>query len=309
MTAVDRTTPTRTLEAATALHERVEGYAAASKSPATWRAYRTDWRHLEAWAVDVDVDPWPLRPHDLIAYLDHQATAGYAAATIGRRLSAIAQRHRGAGLIPPTEDPHVRTVWRGIRRTIGTAQRQVDPATTDVVRRMVDALPDTRRGVRDRAILLVGFAGAFRRSELAALDVEDLTFTDDGVKVRLRRSKTDQEGEGRNIGIPAGVHASTCPVRALTEWLDLSGHASGPVFGVCGHTVGRRVKAAAKAAGIEGDFAGHSLRAGLATSAAAAGASERSIMRQTGHKSLPMVRRYIREGQVFVDNAAAAVGL
>ena len=210
----------------------------------------------------------------------------------------------------------------GIRRTKGTAQRGKAPAVTSVVRAMVEGAPDRLLGLRDRALLLLGFAGAFWRSELVALDVEDLEFTAAGLVVTQRRSKTDQEGEGRKVGIPYGANPDTCPVRAVREWLDEAAVTLGPVFrSVNRHgqvqpgrlsdkAVALVVKRHAPAAGVDpARYAGHSLRAGLATAAAAAGASERSIMNQTGHRSLPTLRRYIRDGQLFRDNAAAAAGL
>jgi len=187
---------------------------------------------------------------------------------------------------------------------------------------MVEGAPDRLLGLRDRALLLLGFSGAFRRSELVALDVEDLEFTGDGLVVTQRRGKTDQEGVGRKIGIPFGGNPDTCPVRAVRKWLDAAAVMSGPVFRSVnrhGHVQPGRlsdkavaivVKRHAPAAGLDPlRYAGHSLRAGLATAAAAAGASERSIMNQTGHRSVPMVRKYIRDGQLFRENAAATVGL
>jgi integrase len=186
---------------------------------------------------------------------------------------------------------------------------------------MVDTLPDSLLGIRDRALLLVGFAGAFRRSELVGLDVADVEFKREGLVVTLERSKTDQEGAGRKIGIPYGSNPATCPVRALQAWLEASATTEGALFRTMnrhGHVKDRLsgqgvaivVKRCAEAAGLNpDDYAGHSLRSGLATSAAAAGVSERAIMNQTGHKSVNMVRRYIREGSLFRENAAAGVGL
>jgi integrase len=176
-------------------------------------------------------------------------------------------------------------------------------------------------GTRDRALLLVGFAGAFRPSELVALDMADLQFTGDGLVITLRRSKVDQEGEGRKLGIPYGTNPDTCPVRSLKAWLEAGGIESGPVF--CSITrhgkIGARLSSYAVALVVEqyagalgldaATYAGHSLRAGLATSAAIAGASERAIMNQTGHRSAAMVRRYIRDGNLFRENTAARVGL
>jgi integrase len=176
--------------------------------------------------------------------------------------------------------------------------------------------------LRDRALLLLGFAGAFRRSELVSLDTGDVASAADGLVITLRRSKTDQEGQGRQVGLPFGSNPRTCPVRALRDWFTAAAIADGPIFrGVDRHgniavtrltdqSVALVVKRAAAAAGLDpADYAGHSLRSGLATAAAMAGVSERSIMAQTGHKSLPVVRRYIRSGGLFRRNAAAAVGL
>lgn len=205
---------------------------------------------------------------------------------------------------------------------MGTAPRVKAPATTVEIRAMVETLPDGLLGIRDRALILLGFAGAFRRSELVGLDVADQDVTRDGAVVTLRRSKTDQEGQGRKVGIPYGSTPATCPVRALQGWLEASGIAEGPLFRhvdrygrmhegrLSDRAVALVVKRLASRAGLDpASYSGHSLRAGLATSAAAAGVSERAIMNQTGHRSPMMVRRYIRDGQLFRENAASAVGL
>ena len=169
---------------------------------------------------------------------------------------------------------------------------------------------------------MLGFAGAFRRSELVGLDIQDLEFTRDGLTVTLRRSKTDQDGAGRKIGIPYGSNPDTCPVRTVQAWLADAGVSEGPVFrsvsrhgqvqagGLSGIDVARVVKKLAERAGLDASkYAGHSVRAGHATAAAIAGASERCIMRQTGHKSIEMLRRYIREGSLFRENSAGKLGL
>jgi integrase len=187
---------------------------------------------------------------------------------------------------------------------------------------MLATCEDGPLGIRDRALLLIGFAGAFRRSELTSLDVADLDFIGNGMTIRLRRSKTDQEGRGETVGIPWGANRETCPVLALQAWLDTAAITTGPIFRpidrhgnirpqrLSDRAVALIVKRHAEAAGLDAaKYSGHSLRAGLATSAAMGGASERAIMRQTRHRSLPMVRRYIREGDLFRENAAAQVGL
>jgi integrase len=304
------------------LAEEAFRFAAASKAPATVRAYRSDWRDFTAWCECRSLEALPAGAETVALYVAD--LAGWAKpATIGRRLSAISQAHQTAGYPTPTHAAAVRATMAGIRRTLGVAQAAKAPVVTAVLRAMVATL-DGRRliGVRDRALLLVGFAGAFRRSELVALDVADVADGPDGLTVTLRRSKTDQEGAGRKVGIPYGSHPATCPVRAYRAWLEASGIAEGPVFRpvdrhgrmapgrLSGRAVALVVKRSLAAVGVDpAGYAGHSLRAGLATAAAQAGASERAIMAQTGHKSLPMVRRYIRDGNLFRDNAAAVVGL
>jgi integrase len=188
---------------------------------------------------------------------------------------------------------------------------------------MVEQLdPSKPIDVRDRALVLLGFAGAFRRSELVGLDLADLGFRRDGLVVRLRRSKTDPEAEGREVGIPYGSHLETCPVRAIQDWLSLLGQGQGPLFRpvnrhhriltsrLSAQSVALVVKRLAGRMQLDSrQFAAHSLRAGLATAAAAAGVPERAIMAQTGHRSLTTLRKYIRTGSLFLENAAAKVGL
>ena len=242
--------------------------------------------------------------------------------TLTRRLSAISQAHQTAGLASPTEESSVRLVMAGIRRSLGTAATAKRPVLVADLQTMVKAIPDNRIGLRDRAILLIGFSGAFRRSELVALDCKDLSETIDGLTIVIRRSKTDQESEGRKVAIPRGREEATCPLRALAAWREAAGIESGPVFlrinrhgqilpqRLSAEAVAIVVKRWAAALGFdEKEFAGHSLRAGLATSAAIAGKSERSIMNQTGHRSTATLRRYIRDGNLFRDNAAEGLGL
>jgi integrase len=242
--------------------------------------------------------------------------------SIQRRLNAIAEAHKAAGLDSPTHAGIVRNTLKGIRRTLGTAPAQKAPALTDDIRAMISATDAGAIGARDRALVLLGFAGAFRRSELVGLNVDDCAFGKDGLTVTLRRSKMDQESAGRKIGIPYGSNPETCPVRSVQEWIELSAIGAGPLFRsinrhghvqpgrLSGIDVARVVKKLVNRAGLDAArYAGHSLRAGHATSAAIAGASERSIMNQTGHRSVQMVRRYIREGNLFRENSAGKLGL
>src|SRR4051812_14144639 len=211
---------------------------------------------------------------------------------------------------------------KGIKRTHGSAATQKAPVLTEDLRVMLRLIPDTLHGTRDRALLLVGFAGAFRRSELVTLDIHDLKFQAEGLLINLRRSKTDQEGLGRVVAIPEGRHLETCPVRALRLWIDSAPITEGPIFRsmrkgdtlqpgrLTGHAVAAIVKKYANAAGLPVHlFSGHSLRAGFVTSAARAGEPERRIMRQTGHKSIEMVLRYVRQANAFTDNAVRSLGL
>lgn len=308
--------------ALTALVEEARTYADAQRAESTWRAYRRDWAAFARWCAERGLEALPAGAPTVALYVTERARTDHPS-TIGRRLAAIAAAHGEAGLEGPTRHPQVVAVVRGIRRVVGVApRRQVAAAVTGDLRRMVGATGDRVIDVRDRAILLVGFAGAFRRSELVALDVDDVAETPEGLVVRVRRSKTDQEGAGREVGIPYGSDPATCPVRALRAWRELASLDAGPLFRptdrhgrvrptrLAGEAVADVVKRAARRAGLDpARYAGHSLRAGLATSAAAGGASERSIMAQTGHRSLPTVRRYIRRGGLFDDNAAARAGL
>jgi integrase len=212
---------------------------------------------------------------------------------------------------------------KGIRRTIGTAQHGKAALLTEDLRRLAARAPANLLGLRDRALSLVGFAGAFRRSDLAAIDFADLDFRSEGVVVTLRKSKTDQEQAGRPVAIPKGADPETCPVRALQSWLFAAGivPGAGPVFrAVDRHgnvsdralfpgSIARILKRAAARAGFAAwPIAGHSLRAGHVTQAAANGVGELVIMRQTGHKS-DSLRKYIRQGELFSQNGASQLGL
>jgi integrase len=266
----------------------------------------------------------PSTPQVVALYISDFATR-LSVSTIRRRMAAITNAHKEAGFpnSPASPQRHcvVREVLAGIKRTLGTAQHGVDPLLADDIRRIVATTPDNLLGLRDRALVLVGFSGAFRRSELTTtLEFSDLHFTDHGLYIRMRRSKTDREGQGRTVAIPAGEHPETCPVRALQTWLAASGITAGPVFRsvnrhgqVAEHALSPRsiakiLKQAATRAGINpASIAGHSFRAGMVTQAAINGAEERDIARTTGHRSVGMVRRYIRDGDDF--GASAQLGL
>jgi site-specific recombinase XerD len=300
--------------------EQAREYARRARSAATIRAYRTDWADFEAWCATQGASALPATPETVACYISSMADH-HKAATITRRLSAISQVHQIKGFESPTKNELVRSVLKGIRRTIGTAPAEKSPLVAGDIREMVGSLPATLIGKRDRALLLLGFAGAFRRSELVGLNVEDLDFGADGLVVILRRSKVDQEGQGRKIGIPSLPASDACPVRAVRAWLEASGITAGPVFRavaiggrlqakrLSGNAVAEIVKHRLSAGKDAAKFAGHSLRAGFVTSAANGGASVKSIMRQTGHRSLETLMRYMREASLFRGNALGATGL
>jgi len=296
-------------------------FARRSKAESTLRGYSTDWREFCQWCEGHGLCPLPASPESVAAYIAECADR-LKVGSIQRRLNSITEAHKAAGLDSPTVTDAVRNTLKGIRRTLGTAAAQKAPALTEDIRAMVQATDEGLIGARDRAAILLGFAGAFRRSELVALTMADLDFGKDGLTVTLRRSKTDPEGQGRQMGIPYGSNPDTCPVRVLQSWLGLAGITTGPLFlSINRHgqiqtsrlspgDIARIVKKLAQRAGLDpANYAGHSLRAGHATSAAAAGASERSIMNQTGHRSVQMVRRYIRAASLFRENSAGKLGL
>lgn len=302
------------------LVSKTRTFASAAKAPSTRKAYQRDWSSFETWCRDLGLPSLPALPATVATYATHMIDEGLAVSTVQRAMVSISQGYKMAGHTSPTSSAVVLEVLKGIRREKGTAQAQKSPLLPNQIRTMLDLLPDDLLGVRDRAILLLGFAGGFRRSELVGLDVQDIEFTEDGMVVTIRRSKTDQEGQGRRVGIPFGSYPATCPVRSVRAWIDAASITGGPVFrpvGRWGHVgeqrlanraVARVVQRYAQAVGLDPrKFAGHSLRAGLATAAAKAGKSERAIMAQTGHRSVAMVRKYIREGSLFTENAAAGL--
>ena len=298
-------------------------FLSAAKAESTRRAYRTDWMHFEAWCSRHALDALPASPETVALYITDLA-ASHKPATLRRRLTVISRAHQSAGYPSPAsmQQSLVSETLKGIRRTVGTAQVGKQPFYTQQVQTMIRALPGNLQGLRDRALLLFGFAGGFRRSELARLAVEDILREKDGLVINLRRSKTDQEAQGRKVALPYGSNPETCPVRAYRDWIETAGIEQGAVFreidrhgrlatqALHKDSVGMIVKRAAALIGLDAAvYAGHSLRAGLATQAYLNGASELAIMQQTGHRSLATVRKYIRESSLFRDNPAAKLGL
>jgi site-specific recombinase XerD len=296
--------------------DTARGFIKASNASSTRRAYLSDFRIFTAYCVARGAAPLPASVDTVVAFLSAEATGGAKTATLARRVAAIRYAHKTAGLEPPTNAEAIKAVMSGIRRTMGAGRDQKSPATADRLRDMLDLCPDTMRGQRDRALLALGFAGAFRRSELVALLVEDLAEAPDGFRVTIRHSKTDQEGQGQEIAVPHG--ASLRPVEAVQTWLEASGITSGAIFrsvrknGVVSPlplsdgTVADIVKSYAALVGLDPAlFAGHSLRAGFLTSGAEAGASIWKLMEVSRHKSVDTLRGYVRRADLFKDHAGA----
>jgi integrase len=295
-------------------------YVAACRAPRTLAEYAGQWRRFERWARERGRASLPCAPDTLALYLS-QLAQRLKVASISMALSAIAHRHTTAGLEAPTRHPAVLQLWSGIRRSLGTAQRRVAPLVTDELRAISRILPRTLQGKRDRALLAIGLAGALRRSELVALELGDVRFVTGGIELEVRRSKTDQEARGVRIGIARGADPLTCPVRALQAWLQAARLRRGRIFrrvlrdgrvgeSLSGASVALIVKRSTRRAAIAGDYSGHSLRAGLATSAARAGKTDRRIMEQGRWAGRSMVDRYVREARLLdTGNASADIGL
>ena len=308
--------------AITALAAQAQHFIGHAKADNTRRAYQADWKDFTGWCDRHGSIALPADPAIIALYLTDLVTAGRKVSTVERRIAAISQAHQYAGHATPTQTAIIRELMKGIRREKGTRPHAVDALLVEDLRILLDHLPTTLKGIRDRVLLLTGLAGALRRSELVALDVEDIAVCPEGLRVTLRRSKTDQDGAGRLIGIPYGSRLATCPVRAYQAWLTASGITAGSLFRgmdkgshlisdrLTDRSVAKIIQRLAHTAGLDTKrFSGHSLRAGHATTAARAGVSERTIMRTTGHRSEKMVRRYIRDGTLFQDMSAASLGL
>lgn len=305
--------------------ERVATALEANLAASTRTVYASAWRQWEAWCRRRGITALPAPPEALAAFLAERAEAGLSYGTIDLTCSAIAHQHHQVGLPDPTTDVTLRRVRRGLRRIIGAApRRQAHPLTVAEVTRIVTAMDlDTATGVRDRALLLLGYASALRPSELSALHLADIGTRPGGLLVTVRRSKTDQDGHGQLVGVASGGHRVTDPVSALADWLAVRPVGSGRLFtrihptgyatvepiGV--RTVSRMVQARAQAAGLDGlPVSGHSLRAGHATTAAANGASVERIAAQTRHRDLnTLIEHYIRPPDALTNTTSRNLGL
>ncbi len=309
----------------TAAVERMKYLVLASAADASRKGYAADFAHFSQWASNHGFCSLPASPETVTLYIAAMST-DYALSTILRRLTSIGYAHRGQPVNPAsTRHPLLGAAIKGLRRTKGTAHHQKDPLLTPDIRFIVSAGKGLL-GIRNAALLLVGYAGGFRREELVALNCSDVSWCSEGILVHIRRSKTDGVAKGRTIGIPFGADQTTCPVRCLRRWLDAAGisGADEPIFrGVNRYgkvsrlrlspgSVARIIKAAAGAAGMAAraaNLAGHSLRAGHVSQAALAHVDEATAMSQTGHTSAEIFRQYRRIQDIFVLNSAAHLGL
>lgn len=290
-----------------------------ARAPNTRRAYAGDWQRFCAWAADHGFPTRPTAPEHVGLYLAHLASLGRKCATIDRALASIATAQpEGAGRLL-RQHPAVREVLRGIHRTLGVAPAKKAALDLELLRQVLAHVPSTTLvGLRDRAVLLLGWFLAVRRSELVALDVADVVEVREGLLVTIRRSKTDQEGEGRKAGVPFAGDADLCPIRAVRAYVDAAGVTEGALFRdvragrvrdrLGDAAVAEIVKRAVRRSGIDPRvFAGHSLRSGFVTEALRRGKSLEAVMNHTGHRSERVARGYKRDATVFVDNAAAGL--
>jgi integrase len=303
---------------------RIAAAMTAAVTESTRTAYGHSWRRWERWCAGRGITPLPAAPAAVCAYLTERAEEGISASVLDSACSAISYVHRSHGLDDPTLTEGVRQVRRGLRRTLGTApQRLARPLGTAEIRQIVTPIDRTTpKGARDAAIILLGYASAMRRSELTALTLADVETKPGGLLLHVRRSKTDPDGHGQIVGVAHGQHALTDPVSALAAWTTIRGAGPGPLFTslrnktvtaepISGEAVARMLRARARAAGMSPErITGHSLRAGHATTAAAAGVPLDRIALQTRHKRLStLIERYIRPAQALDATSSRDLGL
>ena len=303
-----------------ALHEETLNNLKSSKAINTIRAYKSDFKDFSAFCAKHTFKALPTDPKIIALYLTYLSGKDAKMSTLRRRLVSIGMIHKLKGHYLDTKHPIIIENLMGIKRTKGSIQRGKKPILINQLKAIIDVINKEKteeiKKIRDKSIILVGFGGGFRRTELISIDYEDLEFVLEGVKITLRRSKTDQFGEGMTKGLPYFTNETYCPVAHLKKWIKISNIKNGPIFRRfakgCSLTSNRLtdqsvvllIKSYLELAGIENkNYSGHSLRSGFVTVSAESGADERSIMAMTGHKTTQMVRRYIREANLFKNNA------
>jgi site-specific recombinase XerD len=297
-----------------------------SKALNTVRAYKSDFKDFELFCVQNGFKNIPSEPKVVSLYLTHLSTKDIKISTIKRRLVSIGVIHKIKGHYLDTKHPVIIENLMGIKRRKGIVQKGKKPILIKDLKKLIDVINkqeiEVIKKLRDKSIILIGFSGGFRRNEIVSLNIEDLDFVFEGLKITVRKSKTDQFGEGLVKGIPHFDNKLYCPVTTVRRWLNVSKIKEGPLFRrfskgsklsenrLTDQTVALIIKEYLNLAGINStNYSGHSLRSGFATSAAEAGAEERSIMQMTGHKSAEMVRRYIKEANLFKNNALNKIKL
>ena len=301
-------------------------YISSSRSDATKSAYRSDWNTFSNWSEDRNLQPLPAQASTVALYITWLAEQGRAPSTISRALTSISQAHKAARFDTPTRALEVVEVFKGIRRKLGTAQKHAKPLVLSELKKVIDNLRPTFLGRRDAALLMLGWAGALRRSEIVTVDRQDLEFVEEGMILTIIKSKTDQESAGYKIGIPFGREERYCPVTRVKHWIDLADIRGGPLFFSIG-TAGKKfhadvvnpvrisaryvnsiIKKRVEQAGLSpAGYSGHSLRAGFVTSAAKYKIPEHLIQLHTRHRSTKVLRGYIRIGKLFEENPMATL--
>ena len=314
--------PSCSLVALDELEKKAREYARASRAPSTISAYKSDFADFRRWCDDHQLTSLPAAPRTIALYLTARSET-LKVTSLSRRLSAIKHVHSRAGQKIDLQDPMVASTMEGLRREKGVRPRQAQPLFLHHIDLILRKLPDDLHGIRSAALLLTGWTGALRRSEIVGLDVEDLDWRDDGIVVTIQRSKTDQAGQGRTVVLPIAHHPARCPCKLLERWLDVAWISEGPLFRPVSND-GRRVldrrlgikqvtatvHAACKSIGLDHKpYSSHSLRSGFASQSARLGASAAMIAQQTGHASYDQVMRYIRGADPARDNAVSLLGL
>ena len=291
-----------------------------SKANNTVRAYQSDFKDFGLFCAQNGFKSLPSEPKIVSLYLTYLSTKDSKMSTLKRRLVSIGVIHRLKGFYLDTKHPTIIENVMGIKRRKGSIQKGKKPILISNLKELINVIDEQKdediKKLRDRSIILIGFSGGFRRNEIVSLDYDDLDFVQEGLKIQVRRSKTDQFGEGFVKALPYFNNSKYCPVVSLRNWIEISKINSGPLFRrfvkgsrlsenrLTDQTVALIIKKYLQLAGIDSkNYSGHSLRSGFATSAAESGAEERSIMAMTGHKSTEMVRRYIKEANLFKNNA------
>ena len=284
-----------------------------SKSTNTLRAYQSDYNDFSLFCSKNGFQSMPTQPKILSLYITHLSSYSKFS-TLKRRLASISIIHKTKGHYIDTKHPIIVENLMGIKRTNGSYQKGKKPLLINDLKLLIKAINKSKekniRKIRDKALVLIGFSGGFRRSELVDIEYEDIEFVEEGVKIFVKRSKTDQSGEGMTKAIPYFDNINFCPVKALNKWVVEAQLKDGKIFNISDKNVALIIKKYANYAGLDAHrYAGHSLRSGFATSTAESGAEERNIMAMTGHKSTEMVRRYIKEANLFKNNALNKIKL